>query len=143
MASVNKVILVGNVGRDPEVKFFPSGDPCATFSLATTESWKKKSGEKAEKTEWHRVEVTGKTADVVQQYVVKGQQVYVEGQISYEEWTDKDGNKRNMTKIKIGPYNGRLVLLGKGGGGTQKAQVVETTSGPVEVGGTDGDDIPF
>ena len=142
MASVNKVILVGNVGRDPEVKYFPSGDPCATFSLATTESWNSKSGERKEKTEWHRIEVTGKTAEVVQKYVTKGQQIYVEGQVTYEEWNDKEGNKRTATKIKVGAYNGRIVLLGKGGDRKPQPEVVETTSGPVAVG-VNNDDIPF
>jgi single-strand DNA-binding protein len=116
MASVNKVVLIGNLGRDPEVRYLPSGDPVANFSLATTESWKDKSGAKQEKTEWHQIEVFGKTAEVVRDYCTKGKQVYIEGSIRYDEWTDKDGQKKTRAKIKVSGPNSRLVLLGSGGG---------------------------
>ena len=101
MASVNKVILIGNLGRDPEIRYTQSGEPIANFTLATNEVWNDKSGQKQERTEWHRVEVFGKTAQVVRDYVTKGRQVYIEGSIRYEEWTDKDGNKRNTTRIRV------------------------------------------
>src|SRR5581483_5891590 len=121
MASVNKVVLIGNLGRDPEMRYLPSGDPVASFSLATTESWKDKSGQKKEETQWHQVEVFGKTAEVVRDYCTKGKQVYIEGSIRYDEWTDKDGVKRTKAKIKVSGPNSRLVLLGggprEGGGG--------------------------
>jgi single-strand DNA-binding protein len=119
MASVNKVVLIGNLGRDPEVRYLPSGDPVANFSLATTESWRDKSGGKKEETQWHQVEVFGKTAEVVRDYCTKGKQVYIEGSIKYDEWTDKDGVKRTKAKIKVSGPNSRLVLLGsaRGGGG--------------------------
>ena len=120
MASVNKVILIGNVGKDPEIRYMQSGEPIANFSLATNEVWNDKSGQKQERTEWHRVEVFGKTAQVVRDYVTKGKPVYIEGSIRYDEWTDKDGNKRNMTKIRVSGPGSRLVLLGsrgEGGGG--------------------------
>ncbi len=111
MASVNRVILIGNLGRDPEVRMTQSGDPIARFSLATSEKWTK-NGQKQERTEWHRVEVFGALAKVVRDYATKGKPVYIEGSIRYEEWTDKDGHKRNSTKIHVGGPNSRLVLLG-------------------------------
>ena len=117
MASVNKVILIGNVGKDPEIRYMQSGEPIANFSLATTEKWTGKDGNKQERTEWHRVEVFGKTAQVVRDYCQKGKQVYIEGSIHYDEWTDKDGNKRNTTKIRVSGPQSRLVLLGSRGEG--------------------------
>jgi single-strand DNA-binding protein len=116
MASVNRVILIGNLGRDPEIRYTQSGEPIANFSLATNEAWTDRSGQKQERTEWHRVEVFGKPAQVVRDYLTKGRQVYVEGSIRYDEWTDKEGKKRNTTKIHIGGPNSRLVLLGGPGG---------------------------
>ena len=108
MAGVNKVILVGNLGRDPELRYTQQGTAVANFSLATSESWTSKSGEKQERTEWHRVEVFGKTAQVVRDFCSKGKQVYIEGSIRYDEWTDKDGNKRYMTKIRVSGPNSRV-----------------------------------
>ena len=99
MASVNKVILVGNLGKDPEVRYAPSGDAIANVTLATTENGKDKNGEKQEKTEWHRVSFFGKTAEVVGQYLKKGSQVYVEGRIQTRKWTDKEGQERYTTEI--------------------------------------------
>src|SRR5262245_32484468 len=144
MASVNKVILIGNLGKDPEIRYTQAGDPIANFSLATNEVWTDKSGQKQERTEWHRVEVFGKPAQVVRDYLSKGRQVYVEGSIRYDEWTDKDGNKQKMTKIRVSGPNSRLVLLGgRGEGGPRAAQ--EPSGGPA--GGEDfqasDDDVPF
>ena len=132
MASVNKVILIGNVGRDPEIRYTQSGEPIANFTLATNEVWNDKSGQKQERTEWHRVEVFGKTAQVVRDYVTKGRPVYIEGSIRYEEWTDKDGNKRNTTRIRVSGPGSRLVLLGgRGeGGGGGRASGASGASGP-------------
>jgi single-strand DNA-binding protein len=153
MASVNRVILIGNLGRDPEIRYTQGGEPIANFSLATNEAWTDRSGQKQERTEWHRVEVFGKAAQVVRDYLSKGRQVYVEGSIRYDEWTDKDGNKRNTTKIHIGGPNSRLVLLGgRGeggpggpGGGGRGGSAPEGESGPG--GGGDfqvsDDDVPF
>jgi single-strand DNA-binding protein len=90
MASVNKVILVGNLGRDPEMRYMPSGDAIANFSIATTESWKDKSGAKQEKTEWHRISMFGKLAEIAGQYLKKGSTVYVEGRLQTHKWMDKD-----------------------------------------------------
>jgi single-strand DNA-binding protein len=147
MASVNKVILVGNLGRDPEMRYTQGGEPIANFSLATSESWTDRSGQRQERTEWHRVEVFGKPAQVVRDYLSKGRQVYVEGMVRYEEWTDKDGNKRNATRIRVSGPNSRLVLLGsrpEGGGPRREADVAEPAPAPSadEVQVSD-DDVPF
>ena len=158
MASVNKVILIGNVGRDPEIRYTQSGEPIANFSLATNEVWNDKSGQKQERTEWHRVEVFGKTAQIVRDYVTKGRPIYIEGSIRYDEWTDKDGNKRNTTKIRVSGPGSRVVLLGgrgEGGGGPRSGS--GSGSGPAPgsgpaaeppaEGGEDfhatDDDVPF
>jgi len=155
MASVNKAILIGNLGRDPEIRYTQSGDPIANFSLATSERWTSKSGEKQERTEWHRVEVFGKTAQVVRDYLTKGRSVYIEGQIRYEEWTDKDGNKRNTTKIRVSGPNSRLVMLGSRGDGGDRGGGPSggSSDGPPADGGGGGgggdsfqatdDDVPF
>lgn len=99
MASVNRVILIGNMGREPEVRYMPSGEAIANISLATTESWKDKSGEKQEKVEWHRVSFFGKLAEIVGQYLKKGSQVYIEGRIQTRKWQDKSGNDKYTTEI--------------------------------------------
>lgn len=99
---VNKVILIGNLGQDPEVRFLPSGDPVANFSMATSESWTdKQSGQKQEKTEWHRCAAFGKLAEVIQQYVKKGSRIYVEGQLQTRKWQAQDGTDRYSTDIKV------------------------------------------
>jgi single-strand DNA-binding protein len=142
MASVNRVILVGNLGRDPEIRYTQGGDPIANFSLATNEVWTDKGGQKQERTEWHRVEVFGKAAQVAKDYLSKGRQVYVEGSIRYDEWTDKDGNKRNTTKIHIGGPNSRLVLLGGRGEGS-RGPGGPTGGGPSDDFQVSDDDVPF
>jgi len=152
MASDNKVILIGNVGRDPEIRYMQSGEPIANFTLATNEVWNDKSGQRQERTEWHRVEVFGKTAQVVRDYVTKGKPIYVEGSIRYEEWTDKDGNKRNTTRIRVSGPGSRLVLLGsrgeggggggpRGGGGGAGGSTPEPP--PSEEFQASDDDVPF
>ena len=101
MASVNKVILVGNLGRDPETRYAPSGDAICNVALATTDTWKDKgTGEKKEQTEWHRVVFFGKLAEIAGQYLKKGSQVYIEGSIRTRKWTDKDGQERYTTEIR-------------------------------------------
>lgn len=101
MASVNKVILVGNLGADPESRFAPSGDVICNISVATTESWKdKQTGEKKEATEWHRVGFYGKLAEIVGQYLKKGSQVYIEGSLRTRKWQDKTGQDRYTTEIR-------------------------------------------
>ena len=97
--SVNKVILVGRLGQNPEVRYIPSGAAVANFSIATSESWVDKSGQKQEKTEWHRIVVWGKTAENCSQYLSKGRQVYVEGRLQTRQWQDKDGQTKYTTEI--------------------------------------------
>lgn len=97
--SVNKVILLGRLGQDPELKYTPGGSAVCNFSLATTESWTDKSGQKQEKTEWHRVVVWGKLAELCNQYLAKGRQAFLEGRLQTRAWDDKDGNKRYTTEI--------------------------------------------
>lgn len=109
MGSVNKVILVGNVGRNAECRFTPQGTPVASFSVATTENWTDKSGEKKEQTEWHRIVLWGKTAETLSPYLVKGKQVYIEGQLQTKQF-EKDGQKHYSTEIKAA----QIVLLGSG-----------------------------
>lgn len=99
MASVNKVILVGNLGRDPEIRYMPSGDAMANLNIATTDTWKDKEGEKQEKTEWHRVVMFGKQAEIAGEYLKKGSQVYIEGRLQTRKWTDKSNIERYTTEI--------------------------------------------
>jgi len=99
MASVNKVILVGNLGRDPETRYTTGGDPITNVSIATTDTWKDKNGEKQEKTEWHRVAFFGKLAEIAGEYLKKGSQVYVEGRLQTRKWQDKDGQDKYTTEI--------------------------------------------
>ena len=100
MASVNKVIIVGNLGKDPETRYAPSGDAVTNITVATTETWKDKAtGERKEATEWHRVVFWGKLAEIVDKYVKKGSQVYVEGRIETRKWTDKNGHDKYTTEI--------------------------------------------
>src|SRR6185503_19739992 len=154
MASVNKVILIGNLGRDPEIRYTQGGEHIANFSLATNEVWTDKSGQKQERVAWHRVEVFGKAAQVVRDYLTKGRQVYVEGSIRYDEWTDKDGNKRNTTKIHVGGPNSKVVLLGSrgeggaGGGGGPRGGSAGPGGGQEQAPPPDDfqasdDDVPF
>ena len=99
MASVNKVIIVGNLGRDPELRYIQSGQAVANFSVATNEKWKDKDGNNQERTEWHRIVVWGKSAENCAQYLQKGRSVYIEGKLQTREWEDKDGNKRSTTEV--------------------------------------------
>ena len=112
MGSVNKVILVGNLGRDAELRYTPGGAAVSTLNLATTEVWNDRSNQRQEKTEWHRVVLWGKQAESLQEYLTKGKQIYVEGRLQTRQWDDKDGNKRYTTEIKCD----RVTLLGGGGG---------------------------
>ena len=116
MASVNKVILIGNLGRDPEVRYMPSGDAVANISIATTETWKDKNGEKQEKTEWHRVAMFGKTAEIAGEYLKKGSQAYIEGRLETRKWTDKEGQERTTTEVRAD----RMQMLGSRSGGSER-----------------------
>jgi single-strand DNA-binding protein len=142
MGSVNKVILIGNLGRDPEVRYTQGGAPVANFTLATNESWTDKSGSRQERTEWHRVVVWGKTAEIVREHLTKGKQVYVEGSLQTRQWDDKEGNKRSTTEVKAL----RVVLLGRpdGGGEMRGSPPPAMDAGSEESQAPpEGDDIPF
>ena len=117
--SVNKVILVGNLGKDPEVRRMTSGDPVVNLSIATSESWRDKaSGEKKEKTEWHRVVIFNKNlAEVAEKYLKKGAKVYVEGQLQTRKWTDKDGAEKYSTEVVLQNFRGELTMLDSRNGG--------------------------
>jgi len=112
MASVNKVILIGNLGRDPEVKYTQGGTAVANLSVATNEVWTDKAGQKQERTEWHRVVVWGKQAQVISEHLAKGKQIYVEGSLQTRSWDDREGNKRYTTEIRAV----RVLMLGRAEG---------------------------
>jgi single-strand DNA-binding protein len=108
MSSLNKIMLIGNLGRDPEIRYTSDGSPVATFSLATSESWTDKNGSRQEHTEWHNIVAWARLADLCKRFLVKGRQVYVEGRLRSREWNDKDGNKRRTTEV----IAIQMVLLG-------------------------------
>ncbi len=148
MGSVNKAILVGNLGRDAEMRFTAGGTPVATVSLATTERFTDREGQKREDTQWHRVVIWGKTAESLHEYLTKGKQIYVEGRIQTREWTDKEGKPARTTEIRAD----RVVLLssGPGGGGPRGSSGsgrdrYSDDSAPVDTGfdAPSEDDIPF
>lgn len=110
---INKVILVGNLGNDPEVRYLPSGGAVATLTVATSESWRDKAtGEQREKTEWHRVALFGKLAEVAGEYLKKGSQVYIEGQLETRKWQDQNGQDRYTTQVVVKGFNGSMQMLG-------------------------------
>ena len=121
--SVNKVILVGNLGKDPEVRTFANGGRVASFSIATSESWKDKaSGERKERTEWHRISVLNDAlVGIVEKYLKKGAKVYIEGQLETRKWTDKDGAEKYTTEVVLRPFRGDLTMLDSKGGGMSEA----------------------
>ena len=147
MGSVNKVILVGNLGRDAELRYTPGGAAVATLNLATTEVFKDREGQKKEDTQWHRVILWGKTAESLQDYLTKGKQIYVEGKLQTRKWKDKDGNDKYTTEVR----GDRVVLLSGGGGGNRAGggggeHTVDRTDAHPEPGGSvelTDDDIPF
>lgn len=138
---MNKVILVGNLGSDPELRYTQGGEPVANFSLATNKKWKNKSGESQEHTEWHKIVVWGKTAENCEKFLKKGSKVLIEGEIQTREWEDKEGGKRYTTEIKaLGvDFLSTSSDSGSGGGGRQKRQAPDPLL-PVEF---NDDDIPF
>jgi single-strand DNA-binding protein len=157
---INKVILVGNLGQDPEIRYTADGRPIANFSIATSESWKdKNSGEKREKTEWHRVVVFGKLAEICGEYLSKGRQVYIEGKLQTRKWQGQDGQDRYTTEVVIDSFNGTMQMLGTrddggGGGGARPASGsagrAASGGGPQDQGypqqpyqSDQEDDIPF
>ena len=112
MAGVNKVIIVGNLGQDPEVKFMPSGESVANISIATSETWKdKQTGEQKEKTEWHRVSMFGKLAEIAGEYLKKGSKVYIEGKLQTRKWQNAEGKDQYTTEVVLQGYNGVMQML--------------------------------
>ncbi len=155
-SGINKVILIGNLGKDPEVKYMPSGDAVANITLATSETWNdKSSGEKKEKTEWHRVVFFGKLAEIVGQYLKKGSKIYVEGKLQTRKWQGQDGQDRYTTEVVVQGFNGTMQMLdGRSGGGeggyapAQSAQQsapaqAKPQAAPAMVDDGFDDDIPF
>jgi len=149
MASVNKVILIGNLGADPETRYLPSGDAVTNIRIATTEKWRDKGGEQQEHTEWHRIAFFGKLAEIAGEYLKKGSPVYVEGRIRTRKWQDKEGQDKYSTEIVA---NGMQLLGSRGGGAAESAPREPATVGaggaraqPKKGGGFDqmDDDIPF
>jgi len=139
---VNKVIIVGNLGADPDAKSMPSGNMVANFSVATTESWNDRdTGERQEKTEWHRVVFFGRIAEIADQYLKKGSQVYVEGKLQTRKWEDRDGNERWTTEI----VGSQLEMLGDrmGSGSSQSNNMDQSTSKSNFSDDEFDDDIPF
>jgi single-strand DNA-binding protein len=135
--SVNKVILVGNLGADPEVRRMPSGDPIVNLSVATSESWRdKNTSERKEKTEWHRVVIfNDQLAKVAEQYLKKGMKVYVEGQLQTRKWQDQSGQDRYSTEVVLQKFRGELQMLDARGGG--EGGQVGYSGGPGRGGGSD------
>jgi len=143
MASVNKVILIGNLGKDPEVRYTASGTAVANFNIATNESWTTKEGKREERTEWHKIVCWAKTAEICGEYLSKGRTVYIEGRLQTREWTDKEGQKRYTTEIVAQTVQ---FIGGRGEGGSRESGSADTSeknemepAPAVEV----EDDIPF
>ena len=146
MASINKVILVGNLGRDPEVRRANNGNAIANLNLATTETWKdKNSGERQTKTEWHRVVIFGGTAEVAEKYLKKGSSVYIEGKLQTRKWTDAQGQDKYSTEVVVESYGGEMQML-DGKGEKQDKPVAKSNMQPAPAPSTDApfdDEIPF
>ena len=153
---LNKVQLIGNLGRDPEVRSTQSGKKVVTLNIATGESWKDASGNKVERTEWHRVVIWNEgLGDIAEKYLVKGAKVYVEGKLTTRKWQDQDGNDRFSTEIHLTPYNGTMTFLDskRPEGRTQSSATTERAREPAMAGGSTGagfpsggdldDEIPF
>ena len=139
---VNKVFLIGNLGRDPEVRYTQGGTPVANFTIATTDKWRDQAtGEPKERTEWHRIVVWGKQAEIAGEWLRKGRQVFIDGSLQTREWTDRDGNKRYTTEIRAQNFQ----MLGNRGDRNEAAPAPDeaaTTAEPAG-GGFEDDDIPF
>ena len=134
MVGINKVILIGNLGKDPELRYTPNSRPVATFSLATTERWKDKEGQLQERTEWHNIVTWGRQAEICKEYLKKGSSVYVEGRIQHRSYDDKDGNKKYITEIVARS----VIMLGKKGEVKEEPVPSDLESAPAEE-----EDLPF
>ena len=137
MAGVNRVILLGNLGADPEMRYTSSGTAVANFRIATTERWNSPSGEKEERTEWHRIVAFGRLGEICGEYLAKGKQVYIEGRLQTRNWEDRDGNQRTTTEIVATG----MQMLGQAAGGDTRFQEKDESSPQEE--STKNEDIPF
>ena len=154
MSGVNKVILIGNLGADPEVRFTGSGTAVANFNIATTERFNNREGEKQERTEWHRIVMFGRQAEIAKEYLHKGRQVYIEGRLQTRQWEDQQGQKRYTTEVVCNNMQ-MIGSRGSGGGGGDDfpsqdmpserapAAAAQTSGGGGGGGGGDDDDLPF
>ena len=142
MASLNKVMLIGNLGKDPEVRYTASGQAVASFSLATSEKFKGKTGEWEERTEWHNITLWGKLAEIAGEYLSKGKTVYIEGRLQYRKWQDKNGNDRYTTDI-VGDKMQMLSPKSERHAGDAGSQPVASGGGSYEAPPFQDDDIPF
>jgi single-strand DNA-binding protein len=139
MAGINKVILIGNLGKDPELRYTTGGQAVATFSLATSEKWRDKDGVMQDKTEWHNIVVWGRQAEVAKEYLSKGKQIYIEGRIQTRSWEDKEGNKRYTTEI----ISQRMQFLGTRDASKEAPNDIPAEAPPVgDIAGED-EDLPF
>lgn len=146
MPSVNRVTLLGNVGKDPEIRTFQNGGRVASFSIATSENWKDKAtGEKKSRTEWHRISVMNENlVGIVERFVKKGSKIYIEGQLETRKWTDQAGGEKHSTEVVLRPYNGTIVLLDSQAQGAAQAPVVAPPqAAPPPASPYDEDSIPF
>ena len=148
--SVNKVILVGNLGRDPEIRHTNDGNPIVNLSLATSERWRdRNTGEQRERTDWHRVVIFNeRLGEVAQKYLQKGRKVYIEGQLQTRKWTDQQGQERYTTEVVLGRFRGELTLLDSRGDGAPAGDLGPTAEpapagGPTGAAGDLDDEIPF
>ena len=142
MAAVNKAIILGNLGRDPEVRYTPDGKAVTSFSVATTEKWRDRDGNSQERTEWHRVVVFDRLGEVCGEYLSKGSSVYVEGYLRSRSWEDREGNKRYTTEI-VGRTVQFLSARGESGRQAAAASPAEGDFAYEEAGGLTNDDVPF
>jgi single-strand DNA-binding protein len=138
MASLNKVLLIGNLGADPELSYTPNGTAKATMRLATREAWTGKDGQKGERTEWHRVIVWGRLAEICGQYLAKGREVFIEGRLQTRSWEDRDGNKRWTTEV----IASGMQMLGGGRGAREEGGGAAPEEPPLEPTAPD-EDVPF
>jgi single-strand DNA-binding protein len=148
MSSLNKILLIGHLGKDPEIRYTPDGSPVAAFSLATSENWTDKNGSRQEHTEWHNIVAWNKLADLCKKFLTKGRQVYIEGRIRSREWQDREGNKRRTTEV----IATQMVLLGSRSQGSDAGvrpmepatrSIADSDQPPFEDGGITDSDIPF
>ena len=144
MAGINKVILVGNLGKDPEIRHTTDGKPIANITVATSETWKdKNSGEPREKTEWHRVVIFGGVANIVEQYLHKGSKVYIEGKLQTRKWQDKNGQDRYTTEVVVDGFNGVMQMLDSRSTGGDVGGGFENAPPPATGGDSTFEDPPF